>query len=430
MDDDEVQEIVQEDTLVRGGERCIQVSFSGLVRIPKKFGQKRRFIDSVQKFVVNNSEISVRLSIIMNLIVMICVRDNVLLPDNFCSREFVDQASNWSNWRTTPHPLILQAIDIYGDFEPSFNNLEGKSWLLGYIGVMYTGHIIASTKGKWEAFIEDSIKTYLRMFMQDATEQRRNRTKWELRRQICSPTKPRPNTAPNLDQNALDLVEFHRQGFGVWGTDQHITRGFINASLGEHHSRYILHFGHCMWREENMENEWNVEGIAHDDRIFVKKRLPLPFFSIGSRKAIQIDKRGMYWILKEFGRSGGNLHGVGAPTWSTQLHKFTAVNYRQWMRYMFRVDEILESKPFKERGVGITTNAVCASVHFIASIVESDDEEEMHRSVQALSLSSDDAETNGNSDSTDADEEEEMLRSVQALSLTPHEDDNVEDEGK
>lgn len=95
MDDDEVQEIVQEDKLVRGGERCIQVSFSGLVRIPKKFGQKKRFIDSVQKFVVNNSEIAVRLSIIMNLIVMMCVRDNGNLPDNFCSREFVDQASNW-----------------------------------------------------------------------------------------------------------------------------------------------------------------------------------------------------------------------------------------------------------------------------------------------------------------------------------------------
>ena len=93
---------------------------------------------------------------------------------------------------------------------------------------------------------------------------------------------------------------------------------------------------------------------------------------------------------------------------------------------MFHVDEIFESKPFKERGVGITTNAVCASVHFIARD-EPDDEEEMHQSVQALLLSSDDTETNGNSDSTDADEEEEMLRSIQALSLTPH-DDNVEDE--
>ena len=325
----------------------------------------------------------------------------------------------------TPHPLILQAIDIYGDFEPSFDTLEGRSWLLGYIGVMYTGNIIASTKQKWKAFINDSIKTYLKMHKQDATEQHQNRTKWELQRRICSPTKPRPNTAPNLDQDALELVEFHRRGFGVWNTDQHITRGFINASLDRHHSCFILHFGHCMWREENLENEWNVEGIAYDDRIFVKKRLPLPFFSIGRRKAVQIDKKGMYWILKEFGRSGGNLHGVGAPTWSEALKKFTAVNYCQWMRYMFRVDEILESKPFKERGVGITTNAVCASVHFIARD-EPDDEEEMHQSVQALSLSSDDTQTNGNSDA-DTDGEGEMLRSVQALSLTPH-DDDVEDE--
>ena len=69
--------------------------------------------------------------------------------------------------------------------------------------------------------------------------------------------------------------------------------------------------------------------------------------------------------MKEFGKSGGNLHGVGAPTWSTQYNKFTAVNYRQWIHYIFRMEQLFESKPFKERGVGITTTAVCASVHVI-----------------------------------------------------------------
>ena len=121
---------------------------------------------------------------------------------------------------------------------------------------------------------------------------------------------------------------------------------------------------------------------------------------------MQIDKKGMYWILKEFVKSGGNLHGGEAPTWSSQCNKFTAVNYRQWMHYFFHVEQLLESKPFKERGVGITTNAVCASVHFIVRD-EPDDEEAMHQSVQALSLFSDDNQTNGNSDA-DTDEEEEM----------------------
>ena len=68
MDDNKVQEIVQEDKLDRRGERCIEVSFSCLVRISKKV-QQRKFIDSVQKFVINNSEIAVRLSTIMNQIV-------------------------------------------------------------------------------------------------------------------------------------------------------------------------------------------------------------------------------------------------------------------------------------------------------------------------------------------------------------------------
>ncbi len=31
-------------------------------------------------------------------------------------------------------------------------------------------------------------------------------------------------------------MEFHRQGFGVWDMEQHITQGFINANLDEHHT--------------------------------------------------------------------------------------------------------------------------------------------------------------------------------------------------
>jgi hypothetical protein len=106
------------------------------------------------------------------------------------------------------------------------------------------------------------------------------------------------------------------------------------------------------------------------------------------------------------------------------------------MHYIFRVEEILESKPFKERGVGITTNSMCASVHFIVR-GKPDDDEAMHQSVQALSLSlrdddgnsneDDDDRTNGNGNGDPADDEA-MLQSVQALSLTPHDDDDVDDE--
>lgn len=74
MDDDEVQEIVQEDRLVRGGEQCSELSFAHLVQI-SNVEMKRIFIDSVQKFVINNSEIVVRLSIIISLIVMRCVQE-------------------------------------------------------------------------------------------------------------------------------------------------------------------------------------------------------------------------------------------------------------------------------------------------------------------------------------------------------------------
>jgi len=46
--------------------------------------------------------------------------------------------------------------------------------------------------------------------------------------------------------------------------------------------------------------------------------MPLPFFGIGSRKSVQIDKKGMFWILKEFGKAGGQLHHPDAPNMPTQ----------------------------------------------------------------------------------------------------------------
>ena len=68
---------------------------------------------------------------------------------------------------------------------------------------------------------------------------------------------------------------------------------------------------------------------------------------------------------------------------------------------MFRIDKVLVGpKKFKEKGVGIMTNAVCASVLFHSTPVPPVPDEE----------------------------DESLLQSIQQLSLTPHDDDDDDDD--
>ena len=64
----------------------------------------------------------------------------------------------------------------------------------------------------------------------------RYQTKREIRRQIFTPGADRPNTAPNLDQEAINLVKFHRRGFRLQG-NQILDKIYINNSFaGQVHS--------------------------------------------------------------------------------------------------------------------------------------------------------------------------------------------------
>ena len=89
--------------------------------------------------------------------------------------------------------------------------MPGRPWLLGYIKSMYQGNIVASIKGKWIALINDSITSFVRIHRVDETQQVKDRTTHELNRMILTPAHPRPNTAPNLEEEeaAMMLLVFH-----------------------------------------------------------------------------------------------------------------------------------------------------------------------------------------------------------------------------
>jgi hypothetical protein len=129
--DDDSCIVVEDDTKADDGERVIKLCFSSLIRFHRRNPTiKAHFIDIVQKFVINNTEIAVRASMLLHYIVMDCIRTNSELPEDFCSRRFIGQVINFTK---QPPLLSDEVIAALGNpFEPPFN-LTGQAWLFGYL---------------------------------------------------------------------------------------------------------------------------------------------------------------------------------------------------------------------------------------------------------------------------------------------------------
>ena len=109
--DDDSCIVVEDGTKADDGERVIKLSFSSLIRFHRRNPTiKAHFIDIVQKFVINNTEIAVRASMLLHYIVMDCIRTNSELPEDFCSRRFIGQVINFTK---QPPLLSDEAIAAY-----------------------------------------------------------------------------------------------------------------------------------------------------------------------------------------------------------------------------------------------------------------------------------------------------------------------------
>ena len=69
--------------------------------------------------------------------------------------------------------------------------------------------------------------------------------------------------------------------------NQMLNQDYIDANAASYH-HFVHHFGCCMQCQTQLETDWN-QSHAKDVQIKLKKRMPLPFFGIGSCKSIQID---------------------------------------------------------------------------------------------------------------------------------------------
>ena len=98
-----------------------------------------------------------------------------------------------------------------------------------------------------------------------------------------------------LDANARGLVQFHRNGFGVYD-EGYINDIFIDETLRKQDSItcVVMHFAKCLQRQQLLEVDF-LDGAN-----VLKKQTALPMFHIGDRKSIYICKKGMRWVLKQF----------------------------------------------------------------------------------------------------------------------------------
>jgi len=129
--------------------------------------------------------------------------------------------------------------------------------------------------------------------------------------------------------------------------------------------------------------------------IHLKKRLPLPFYKKQQRKSVYIDVKGLYFILKEYRQAVRSdpenpnpdfQFPILAPEFPTAYRRFSPF-YADWMQFLFRIDKVLDGKKqFKDTGVGMTTNAVCASVLYEIEHDTTEADNELLRCIKLLSF--------------------------------------------
>ncbi len=383
----------------------VKSSFSALIKIRNK-NHKTIFIDTIQKFVLRNTEIAARCGMIMHHVVMNCVDAGIVNPPVFGNEKFVNAALNYNQPIASDlfgGELLIAAKEAYNiAFTPCYEEMHGRPWLLGYLANTYHGNIISSTKSKWnKAVINESIEAFGLIHLRNIGSQARRRIKKEIRRQLFNPGSDVPNNAPQLNHNAHELITFHRQGF-LLQDNQVLNQQYINFSKENFHF-FILHYGHCLRRQDNLERAWNETHLPRD-HIRLKKRMPLPFFRKQQRKSVKIDKKGLYFILSEYRKSvrtseknpNPNFQFPRkAPKFPTKAGNFNRELFGKWMRFLFRIDKVLDgTKQMRRMGVAMYTNAVCASILY----------------------------------PKDPDEDKELLDSIRYLSLLPLHDDRVDDE--
>ena len=275
-----------------GGEKTVVTSVNRLVTCPDS--QILRGVIAEES--VKAGRMHRYASIVMSLMLSIYVSDpdnNVNndhhgpAPPNFLHRGLCDAIVNWNFQQAgidrvnNNYPLLTEALQTLREQGITFPKDErrnvGRSdgptgstpWLIGYLSIMIIANIKTSVRAKFLPFIKDTINAILadptnRVGQRrpdgrlSITKKQKTAIKKEIIRQITSPNTTRPPKAPTLTPKELALVEFHRRGFSVPGTDlldqhrnQAIDQVYIKSKEKYYHY-FIVHFARCLQKIESL----------------------------------------------------------------------------------------------------------------------------------------------------------------------------------
>ncbi len=123
-----------------------RVMKTSLERLVTDNNHKPCLIKAIDKLVLLNSKIALQGSMIMNYLVIKCVKDGTNLPP--INQGLLYKAYNWNHHTALSHqhPEIENLIpDPIGNHDEHMN---GKSWLIDYLVIHYTANIKSSIRGK------------------------------------------------------------------------------------------------------------------------------------------------------------------------------------------------------------------------------------------------------------------------------------------
>jgi hypothetical protein len=318
---------------------------------------------------------------VMNHLVVYCTANDIPLPAidqyliydafNFCPRKGFSSIKN----EHLRH-VVKETKDVFPN--PSDGDVALRGALIGHLVVQYMANIKSSIVGKWYSVIKNSINTHLKIYHSELDRKEQKNMFNKIYKRI---TQPQPDESDDeyLDEAALELLQFHRTGFGVendgWVNDIFIENK-LKTSKGITH--LIQYFSQCL------QLQCTSETVFFDGENCLRKQTALPEFCIG-RKSIQIDQKGLYYVVKQYMSDTGKGNQFIVPGGANGFRVQLFVN---WLKKLFNIGEHLDlkgirnsNKKFKWDGVVITTDGVKASLHYRVS--NSNDNSVIDRSVKA-----------------------------------------------
>jgi hypothetical protein len=258
-------------------------------------------IDSVDKLVIMNSKIAVRGSIIMNHLISYCISNSHHIPE--LTPALVWTAFSYGlgvNYQSNHLRTVSESTEeLFHDpnIDEDGSLISCKGWMIDNLTKAYVANIKSSIRGKWLSVICNSINAHLDIHYSNPsiTKIFRKNIFTMISKCITRPKDQTEREYVRLNNTNKEVIKFHRDGFGI-EDDEWVNEIYFEQVVTKTMpiTKVITHFANCLHRQCQLElNEFGGENC-------LKKQFALPMFQMGKRISINIDKKGCYFLVRQY----------------------------------------------------------------------------------------------------------------------------------